>query len=133
MPHSIPPDLLDLAKAVSDWLDAAPPGIPAVYLFGSRVRGDHRPDSDVDLRIRLNEWDPDPEFNLNWWWTDQNEANFADLKARLPGKLSLHRENDDGADAAIRAGAADPVLTVGRVICVWTPPKPSPQPVRPEE
>jgi hypothetical protein len=25
------------------------PGIPAVYLFGSRVRGDHRKDSDVDF------------------------------------------------------------------------------------
>jgi hypothetical protein len=25
------------------------PGIPAVYLFGSRVRGDHRKDGDVDF------------------------------------------------------------------------------------
>ena len=29
-------------------------GIKAIWLFGSRARGDHRPDSDVDLLIRLD-------------------------------------------------------------------------------
>lgn len=124
MGHSIPSDLPALAQAVSDWLDAAPPGIPAVYLFGSRVRGDHRPDSDVDLRLRLDEWTPDPEFSLIWWWQEQNEADFADLKACLPGKLSIHREINDGADEGINTGRYNPVLITGRVICVWTPPKP---------
>ena len=27
-------------------------GIKAIWLFGSRARGDHRPDSDVDLLIQ---------------------------------------------------------------------------------
>ncbi|WP_347713041.1 nucleotidyltransferase domain-containing protein [uncultured Fretibacterium sp.] len=29
-------------------------GIKAIWLFGSRARGDNRPDSDVDLLIRLD-------------------------------------------------------------------------------
>ena len=30
-------------------------GIKAIWLFGSRARGDNRPDSDVDLLIRLDD------------------------------------------------------------------------------
>lgn len=57
------------------------------------------------------------------WWGEQNETDFAELKARLPGKLSLHREQSDDADAAIRQGMKNPVLTIGRVVCVWTAPR----------
>ena len=45
-------DLQALASSVAKWIDEVP-GLPAVYLFGSRVRGDHRPDSDVDIRVYL--------------------------------------------------------------------------------
>jgi hypothetical protein len=39
------------------WTGSIPaPGVPAVYLFDSRVRGDHRPNSDVDVRLFLHEW-----------------------------------------------------------------------------
>jgi hypothetical protein len=48
----------DQLKALAEHSDAVP-GIPAVYLFGSRVRGDHRKDSDVDIRLFLNQWRPD--------------------------------------------------------------------------
>ena len=34
-------------------------GVEALYLFGSRARGDHRPDSDVDLLFESN----DPGFS----------------------------------------------------------------------
>jgi predicted nucleotidyltransferase len=39
-----------LAEILAEWINPAP-GIPAVYLFGSGVRGDHRPNSDVDVRL----------------------------------------------------------------------------------
>jgi hypothetical protein len=42
-------ELEALAEILAEWIDSAP-AIPTVYLFGSRVRGDHRPDSDVDIR-----------------------------------------------------------------------------------
>jgi predicted nucleotidyltransferase len=47
-------ELQALAEILAEWINPAP-GIPAVYLFGSRVRGDHRPNSDVDVRLYLDE------------------------------------------------------------------------------
>ena len=114
-------ELRHIAEAVARWVDDVP-GISAVYLFGSRVRGDHKPDSDVDLRLFVEEMGSDDETTL--WWTRQNECDFAGLKAALPGPLALHRDAGDAADGAIREGAANPVLVVGKVICVCTPPKP---------
>src|SRR5439155_4441739 len=49
----MPRELEALAETLAEWISPAP-GIPAVYLFGSRVRGDHRPDSDVDVRLHLH-------------------------------------------------------------------------------
>jgi hypothetical protein len=115
------PQLSDLASILADWINPAP-GIPAIYLFGSRVRGDHRRDSDVDIRLFLDQWKAVGEATVAWW-QEQNETDFAALKALLPGPPKLHREPTDGADHAIREGIKKPVLTLGRVVCVWTPPR----------
>jgi predicted nucleotidyltransferase len=116
----IPHDLPSLAGIIAEWVEYVP-GIGAVYLFGSRVRGDHRPDSDVDLRLYIQDWQADRETTA--WWTQQDQTEFADLKARLPGPLAIHRERTDDADNAIKTGMANPVLRVGKVVCVWTPPR----------
>lgn len=113
-------ELETLAETLARWVDDVP-GVPAVYLFGSRVRGDHRPDSDVDLRLFLNEWSP-VEATLTWW-QEQNRTDFAAFKARLPGPLSLHREQSDDVDNKIREGSRNPVLVRRKVICVWTAPR----------
>jgi predicted nucleotidyltransferase len=112
-------ELTALAEILAKWLEPAC-GFKA-YLFGSRVRGDHRPDSDVDVRIFLEEWKPNRAGRL--WWTEQNETNFAAVQAELPGQLKIHRDTPDDADPDIRAGAKNPVMTVGRLVVVWTPPK----------
>jgi hypothetical protein len=114
-------ELQALARILADWIEPAP-NIPAVYLFGSRVRGDHRPDSDVDVRLFLSEWRNLTTVDMEWWG-EQNETDFAALKSRLPGPLAIHREQTDEADLAIFAGRKSPVLVVGRIICVSTPPK----------
>jgi GT2 family glycosyltransferase len=116
-------ELKRLAEIFAEWIKAAP-SIPAIYLFGSRVRGDHRPDSDVDVRLFLREWTKVSREDMKWWY-DQDFADFRELKARLPGRLSLHREKQDDADPAIKAGRENPVLVRGRAICVRTPPKAS--------
>jgi len=113
-------ELRALAEILADWIEPAP-GIPAIYLFGSRVRGDHRPDSDVDVRVYFNEWNACDETTQ--WWEDQDASDFAVLKDRLPGRLEIHRDETDDADTDIRSGIANPVLVVRRCVCVWTPPK----------
>ena len=116
-------DFRILAETLAEWADAAP-DVPAIYLFGSRVRGDHRADSDVDVRIHLGSWKYDRAGVTAKWWLLQILTNFGGLKVRLPGPLHLHREREDDADPAIRVGEARPVLVVRKTICVWTPPKP---------
>ncbi|MCA1474780.1 MULTISPECIES: nucleotidyltransferase domain-containing protein [Bradyrhizobium] len=115
------PELVRLANILADWIDPAP-AIPAIYLFGSRVRGDHRPDSDVDVRLFLNEWKRLDQQTMDWW-ARENETGFHHLKDQLPGPLAIHREPQDDADAAILIGMTKPVLVLRRVVCVWTPPK----------
>ena len=41
-PRLMNSDLENLAGIVADWIEPAP-AVPAVYFFGSRMRGDHRP------------------------------------------------------------------------------------------
>ena len=43
----------------------------------------------------------------------------------------IDREARDAADEAIKAGMSNPVLRVRKVVCVWTPPKPS-SPIKPD-
>ncbi|MBP7203266.1 MAG: DEAD/DEAH box helicase family protein [Propionivibrio sp.] len=40
-----------IAKRLREFFDQAPPGIERVWVYGSRARGSHRPDSDIDLCI----------------------------------------------------------------------------------
>ena len=84
------------------------------------MRADHRPDSDVDVRLFLKEWRNLTAVDMEWWG-EQNETDFAALKSLLPGPLSLHREQTDDADTAIRSGRLNPVLIINRVVSVWTP------------
>ncbi|ABD87316.1 nucleotidyltransferase [Rhodopseudomonas palustris] len=39
-------------------------GVRRLSVFGSRVRGDHRPDSDLDLLIETTGYDGTPKFDL---------------------------------------------------------------------
>jgi predicted nucleotidyltransferase len=117
-------ELEQLAKVLAQWLEPAE-GFHA-YLFGSRVRGDHRPDSDVDVRIFLKDCQPTHESAE--WWTRQNETDFAAVKALLPGPLAIHREENDDANSHIRAAAKSPLIQIGRLIVVLTPPMPTPNP-----
>ena len=119
-------ELQALAEILAEWVAPAP-GVLNVYLFGSRVRGNHKPDSDVDVRVYPEEWLHDASRRTVQWWDEQNQTEFADLQKRLPGRLHLGRERRDHGhtvDELIMAARRAPVLAHRNVSCLWTPPKP---------
>jgi Polymerase beta, Nucleotidyltransferase len=112
-------ELRALAEILADWIEPAP-GVPVIYLFGSRARGDHRPDSDVDGRLFLDEWRDVTMADMKWW----DEQNETDCRAEIaPSRPAGDPQRTIGRG---RPGdpqrQSEPVLVVGRVVCVWTPP-----------
>lgn len=121
--REIPSDLPALAEILAQWVDDVP-GLPAVYLFGSRVRGDHKPNSDVDVWLDIVNWKDDPTGSTISWWEVQNETDFAELKSKLPGPLQIGREAMDWtnpADLALFSQIKTPVLKIRKALCLWTP------------
>ena len=106
-------DLQRLAAILADWSAET---TSTIYLFGSRVRGDHRPDSDVDVVIRFGAAN---EEDVRWW-TELNEEKFASVNALLHGPLRILENNDPVADMVI---ATEPIYRDRNVLCVWLPPK----------
>ena len=88
--------------------------------------GEHQPESDLDLRIFVEELGTDAQTIE--WWMQQNQTDFADLKSQLlPVPLAIHRDSPEKGDdciEAVRAQRTSPKLKIGKVVCVWTPPKP---------
>jgi predicted nucleotidyltransferase len=104
--------LKSLANILADW--TAPAETVIIYLYGSRVRGDHALDSDVDI---WPDWTGSAtEVN---WWMENNANDFANINAKLPGKLHVLPPNDPVKDK-VRFGPV--VYTDRNVRCVLLPP-----------
>lgn len=108
--------LRQLASTLADWVDGHDSFV--IYLFGSRVRGDYRPDSDVDVVVR---WERPTGHDVNWWLAN-NEEDFASINAKLPGRLRILEYTDPLSDRIIGA-ARHPTYRDRNVVCVWLPPK----------
>ncbi len=108
-------DLIELATALADWVAPAPSF--TIYLFGSRVRGDHGPNSDVDVVIDFGKAEAE---DLAWWML-VNDDMFKSINAKLPGPLKI-LENNDPLSLSVRNARA--VHKERQVICVWMKPKP---------
>jgi len=103
-----------LASVLADW--AEPAKAATLYVFGSRVRGDHRLDSDVDVYVA---WKQPQDVDLDWW-TQNNEDFFRTINARLPGPLQILEADDPLGFSIMRANS----IHVDRnVRCVLLPPK----------
>jgi Nucleotidyltransferase domain len=120
-PHPDLEQLMALAEIVARWVDDVP-GVTRVYIFGSRVRGDNRPDSDVDIRLFTERLGNDGA--TAHWWTQQNENCFSELDRLLPGPIEMHLDSPEVCDPAISEGERNIVLTVRKVSCVWISRKP---------
>ena|ERR1700730_10046505 len=111
---TVSPELVELTRAIADWASGGPS--MTIFLYGSRVRGDHRSDSDVDLHYKLP---VHPTSDFTRWWTVQNMEDFAALRAVLPGRLEF-LERDDPLLREI-----EPAPSVHRdrnVVCISLPP-----------
>lgn len=122
----MPPDLPELARIVADWADPAPAA--EVYIFGSRVRGDHHPGSDVDIYIHYLA--PIDDDTLTWHARHQQTA-YADLTARLPGPLGQNGHStleSDDEEMVHKILSAKVIHSDRNVRCVLLPPKPGVSP-----
>lgn len=103
-------DLRRLAGILADW--AAPAREATIYVFGSRVRGDCRPDSDLDIHV---DWRHPTREDMDWWQTN-NDEDFLTLRTHLGLRLEILDPRDDLRNTIVLA----PVVYVDRnVRCVW--------------
>jgi predicted nucleotidyltransferase len=110
----VTPQLVELARILADW--AAPATGTIIYLYGSRVRGDYRPDSDVDISMEfLNPTEEDI-----YWWSENNDESFKAINGRLGNRLEI-LEHDDPLGHQIRTARI--IHEDRNVRCVWLPPK----------
>ena len=106
----VTPELVDLARKLADW--AAPATGTTIYLYGSRVRGDHGPNSDVDLWIEFSR----PSRADIEWWTVNNEENFAAITTIFGARIEMLERNSPIHFDVTHA----PVVHRDRnVRCVW--------------
>ncbi len=111
---AITEELKALAVTLADW--SCPATSAIVYVFGSRVRGDHRLDSDVDISIGFSDYSHEDVH----WWTKINDDNFESINVRLPGRLEILEESDP---ITHRVRSAPVVYQYRNVRCVYLPPK----------
>jgi predicted nucleotidyltransferase len=105
-----------LAHVLNEW--ATPLPIESVYVFGSIVRGDDRPGSDLDVAVQF---DPTAGQEAMHRWVRENETDFSSLKMHLGYPLSLHADSNDAVWPIILSSQT--VYTIGKVTCVLTPSK----------
>ena len=76
----------EIKKVVKDWATSQPL-VKKAYLFGSRVRGDFKPDSDLDVAVELHLGADDGNILSTWMFEeDEIKGNLQDL---IPFKLQL--------------------------------------------
>jgi predicted nucleotidyltransferase len=80
-------ELKALAHILADWAEDV---TATIYLYGSRVRSDHRLDSDVDIHVA---WSA-PDNLSTRWWCEANDDLFATINGRLPGPLQILEPRD---------------------------------------
>lgn len=119
-------DLRELADTINHWSQKYP-FFECIYVFGSRVRGDHNEESDVDLSIDLDSSD---ENLADWadWQCQTREGTklnpvFDALQEALQGKRLHLIGPDDSPHSDIRKVDARLVYQTGKVKCILTPPK----------
>ena len=75
--------------------------VPAVWIFGSRIRGEARPDSDLDVAVEIDPVGRDDQAQLSWqdlspvWRTELKKALSVPLDLQWIGEEGAHLPNLD--------------------------------------
>jgi predicted nucleotidyltransferase len=102
---------------IAGWASEA--RLAEVYLYGSRVRGDHKPNSDIDLCFAF----PVRDVAVMAWWELNQLTRFALLELKLGGRVHALPLKDPVAER-VRKAAFAPERVAHRdrnVTCVWLP------------
>jgi predicted nucleotidyltransferase len=75
---------------------AALPFVEAIYLFGSRARGDHRERSDIDIDIDIDIAILSPNANESDWWSMLELIDEADTLLSIDC-IRLDKESQNSA------------------------------------
>ena len=81
-----------MQHAIAAWAGQKPL-IKRVFIFGSRVRGDHRFDSDLDVAIELDpaEYQSSDESGGLATWMIETEEWKGEIQALIPYEIHLHQ------------------------------------------
>ena len=122
-------DITALAASIADW---CPHPSIRIFLFGSRVRGDHHDGSDVDVAVEIT--DPGDQAAVDWWFVQDGAEFRAQPPRDLPGPLCVIRAHDDSERWLWeKLIAAEPLHRDRNVTCVILPPTPPEERVAQEE
>src|SRR5271167_444260 len=114
----VTPELSALAKSLADWAVPAPGTV--IYLYGSRVRGHHKPSSDIDICVDF----PKPAASDIEWWTKNNQDNFESISNQVGARIEILEPNSPIRSKVTSA----PIVHQDRnVRCVWSPPHTKPK------
>ncbi|BBF94417.1 nucleotidyltransferase domain-containing protein [Blastochloris tepida] len=103
------PELLIWFPRIAEWARSVPQ-IKEVWVFGSRARGNHRPDSDLDVAVVMADGDEGQRLG-NWFALAKN------WETELSMLISVRVDLDIG-DADIATSVVAPALA-REGICVF--------------
>jgi predicted nucleotidyltransferase len=99
---------ISVAESIAQWAELTRQ-IRRVWVFGSRAKGTHRPDSDIDVAIELDALE-DSEQTLALWIAQAGHWE-SQLQSRIGVNVDLEWFDPDGSTPTIECG-----LTQARVL-----------------
>jgi len=99
--------LSEISKIIADWA-ASEPIVVRVYIFGSRARGDHHENSDLDIAIEIEKGADDSNVHETWIYEcDRCEQSLAKL---LPYRLQLELFDGENTPTVLKGIRRSSVL-----------------------
>lgn len=99
-------DVPQISELLASWARGKPL-VKRLYIFGSRARGDHRTDSDIDIAVELDPavFQGSDESGGLATWMFETKAWKAEIEKLLPFPVQLERFREEQTPT-IRKGLA---------------------------